>query len=336
MVGMGIMQLFAGGISDSFGRRIPFLIAMALFIIATIYIPFSHTIYQLLILRAVQGVLVAVIMVSIRCIIPDLFKERELQIMTTYTVMAWSIGPIIAPVIGGYLQQYFGWKANFYFLAGYGLLAFTLVLFYLPETTPCYHHFHPATILKRYKTILSNKSFLSGIMIDGLLYSLILLFAVVGPFLIQTVLHYSAVQFGHIALLIGLAWFIGAMTSRFLVNIVLSLKSKIIFWNMLFIVIAMIAAAAFISMNIYLIMIPLILIVWLSGILFPRYAARAIALFPETSASTNALFGAFVFMISGISSALGSFLKSTSQLPLSIAYLGIIIVCLGINYRSIK
>jgi len=336
MLGMGIMQLFAGGISDSFGRKKPFLIAMALFIVATLIIPFSYDIYQLLFLRTVQGVLVAVIMVSIRSVIPDLFEGHRFNVMITYMVMAWSIGPIIAPAIGGYLQQYFGWQANFYFLAGYGLLAFLIVLIYLPETTRHYHPFHPAMIVKRYRKILSHKDFLSALIIDGLLYSLILLFAVLGPFLIQTGLHYSAVQFGHIALLVGLAWFIGAMTSRLLVNIALDIKSKICFWCMLFIALAMVAFSVTISTTIYSILCPLLLIVWLSGILFPRYASRAGSLFPENFGSANALFGAFVFMISGAGSALGSFLKSTSQLPLSIAYLSIIILCLSISYRIFR
>lgn len=336
MLGMGIMQLFAGGFSDSFGRKKPFLIAMALFIVATLSIPFSHDIYQLLFLRAAQGVLVAVIMVSMRSVIPDLFEGHRFNVMTTYMVMAWSIGPIIAPAIGGYLQQYIGWQANFYFLAGYGLLAFLIVLIYLPETTQHYHPFHLTMILRRYGNILSHRDFLSGIVIDGLLYSLILLFAVVGPFLIQTVLHYSAVQFGHITLLVGLAWFIGAMTNRLLVNIELDIKSKVCFWCMLLMALTMVASAVFISINIYSIVFPLLLIVWLSGTLFPSYAARGLSLFPKTIGSANALFGAFVFMISGAGSALGSFLESTSQLPLSISYLGIVILCLIISHRIFR
>lgn len=332
MFAMGIMQLFAGSISDSFGRKKPFLIAMTVFILATLCIPFAYDINQLLFLRAIQGILVAVIMVSIRAVIPDLFEERELTIMTTYMVMAWSIGPIVAPAIGGYLQHFFGWQANFYFLAGYSFLGFILVLFYLPETSIHRHPFHLGLILKRYKKILSHKEFLSGIAIDGLLYSLILLFAVIGPFLIQTRLNYSAVQFGHTALLVGLAWFIGAMTSRLLVNIELEIKAKIVFLCMLFIAMIMIALALFLSMNIYSIVIPVLLTVWLGGILFPNYAARAIFLFPETTGSANALFGAFVFMISGTGSALGSFLKSSDQLPLAIAYFSIVILCLGISY----
>jgi len=336
MFGLGIMQLFAGAISDSFGRKKPFLIAMALFVMITIAIPFSQNIYQLLFLRFMQGIVLAVTVVSLRSVIPDLFQGRELSIMMNYMVMAWSIGPIIAPVIGGYLQQYIGWQASFYFLAGYSLLGFFMVLIYLPETSIHRHPFHPKKILKRYSEILLNRKFLDGLLIDGLLYSLILLFAVVGPFLIQTALHYSAAQFGHIALLVGLAWFLGAMTNRVLVNVDLVIKSRLSLWGMLFMILVMIAFSIFMPLNIYFLLPPLLMMIGLGGILFPNYAARAMTLFPKTTGSANALFGGFLFMISGVASALGTFLKSTHALPLAVAYLCIITICLLISAQAEK
>jgi hypothetical protein len=54
-------------------------------------------------------------------------------------------------------------------------------------------------------------------------------------------------------------------------------------------------------------------------------------LFPKTTGSANALFGAFIFFISGISSGLGALLKSTNQLPLMMAYVSIILVCLLVS-----
>src|SRR3990167_8630946 len=63
MMGLGIMQLFAGSVSDSFGRRKPFLIAMLIYILATLLVPYSRNIHDLLILRAIQGMAVALTVV---------------------------------------------------------------------------------------------------------------------------------------------------------------------------------------------------------------------------------------------------------------------------------
>ena len=332
MIGLGIMQLFAGGISDSYGRRNPFLIAMFIYILSTLWIPWSHRISELLFLRLMQGIFIGVTVVPIRSVIADLFEGKEFYKMVNYIAMSWSIGPIIAPAIGGYLQHYFGWQANFYFLAVYSSIFFLLALRYLPETSLHYHPFHLGKILLRYRQILFHWDFLSGVFINGILYSFIILFSIVGPFLIQNVLHYSAIEFGHIALLMGLAWFLGTTTNRFTLALDIEKKARICFFIMLIIIIFMFAISLFFPLKIWNIVIPMFILLWTGGTVFPNYFARAIALFPEMTGSANALFGAFVFFIAGISSGFGTLLKSTRELPLIITYFGLIILCLIINH----
>jgi DHA1 family bicyclomycin/chloramphenicol resistance-like MFS transporter len=332
MIGLGIMQLFAGGVSDSFGRKKPFLISMAIFILATIFIPFSQSIYQLLLLRLIQGLAVGMMVVPLRSVIPDLFTGRELYKMMNYMVMAWSIGPIIAPAIGGYLQHYFGWKANFYFLTLYSALGFGLILFFLPETSQHHHPFHPKQIFQRAKSMLAHYEYMSSIMTNGLLYSIIILFAVVGPFLFQQVLHFSVIEFGHTALLIGLAWFMGATTNRLLTHVDFNLKATICLTGMLIVSCIMALRAVLLPLNAYTILIPTITLTWLGGIIFPNHFARGMALFPTASGTANALFGAFIFLIAGINSGLATHLKSTTQLPLALAYIGLVSACLLIHY----
>lgn len=334
MIGLGIMQLFAGGISDSYGRRKPFLAAMLIYIIATLLVPLSHNIHQLLFLRLIQGTAVALTVVPMRSVISDLFEDRELYKMMNYMTMAWSIGPIIAPAIGGYLQHFFGWQTNFYFLAAYSTIIFILTLFFLPETSVHKHPFHLGKITMRYFHILFHWEYATGLMINGALYSLIILFSIVGPFLIQTVLHFSAVQFGHISLLMGLAWFLGTITNGFILDVPLKTKAKMCLFTMFIISIVMFFLTVMFPLNIYSIVIPIFFILWTGGIIFPNYFARNITLFPETTGSANALFGSFVFLIAGMSSALGTLLKSTSELPLNMAYIVLIVFCLVIYYVS--
>lgn len=335
MIGLGLMQLFAGSISDSFGRRKPFLISMLIFIVATLFIPFSQSIDQLLILRLIQGISVAVIVVPMRSVIADLYEGPAYHKWVNYMTMAWSIGPIIAPAIGGYLQHYFGWQANFYFLAGYAAIAFLLNLFYLPETSIYKHPFHLQKILVRYKDILMNKEFLRGLSINGILYSIIMLFTIVGPFLIQNILHYSPVQFGHVALLTGLAWFLATIINRLLIHVSLERKTNICFSIMLVIAVISLLIALFVPMTIYTIVIPIILLFLTGGIVFPNYFGRSIILFPTMTGSANALFGGFLFIITGISSGLGTLLKSNSNIPLMMTYIALIILCLVVS-RGMK
>lgn len=336
MVGLGLMQLISGGISDSYGRKKPFLIALFLYILATLSITFTENIYQLLVLRFFQGLTMAILMVPIRSVIPDLFEGQALQKMMNYMVMAWSMGPIVAPAIGGYLQHFFGWHANFYFLAFYSCLVFILVAIYLPETSQHRHPFRMVQIIKRYGDMICHLEFLSGLLINCALYSLIILFAVVGPFLIQNVLHYSVIQFGHVALLTGLAWFLGAMTNRLLINMDLHFKTKYCLFIMFIVVLATVFMSIFLTMTLFIIVIPILLLLYLGGILFPNYFARGIHLFPKNSGSANALFGSVLFLIAGLISGVGSLLKSNNQLPLALAYLVLISFCLMVYFIGRK
>lgn len=330
MIGIGIMQLFAGGISDSFGRRKPFLISMAIFIAATSCIPFANNIYVLLLMRFIQGISVAMVVVPIRSIIPDLFTGKDLFKMMTYMTMAWSIGPIVAPAIGGYLQMFFGWKANFYFLLCYSVFAWLLIFKWVPETSKHRHEFHIPSLFNRYKQMILDPDYISSLSINGLLYSFIILFSVVSPFLIQNVMHYTPAQFGHIALIIGIAWFLGSLTNRFTIEMSPDLKSTLFFSIMLVIAMLMTILAIIAKPTLTAIVIPMFLLAWLGGTIFPNNFAQAVALFPNFSGSSNALFGAMVFCISGAASALGAILIANTALPLAISYVVIIASCLSL------
>jgi Bcr/CflA subfamily drug resistance transporter len=332
MLGIGILQLFAGGISDSFGRKKPFLIATIILLIATLIIPFAHNIYQLLVLRFIQGAAAAATIVPMRSVIPDLFEGRELYKWMNYMTMAWSIGPVIAPAIGGYLQHYFGWKSNFYFLALYIFSTGLIIYFYVPETSQHRHAFHITSILKRYKEIMSNLSYLSSLLMNGLLYSLIILFTVAGPFLIQTEMHYSAIQYGNMALILGGSWFLGTLTNKFLIDIPFETKAKFCLGTMLILAILMLITALYMKINIYVLLVPLFFITWLGGIVFPNNFAKIVSLFPTMTGSANALFGGFILIITAITSSLATYLKSTSIVPFAVAYIGLISLCLLITY----
>lgn len=333
MLGLGLTQLFAGAISDSFGRRKPFFIGLSIFFVATLFIPFSHSINQLLLLRFIQGIMIAVTIVPMRSVIADLFEGKEYYKMVNYMTIAWSIGPIIAPAIGGYLQHYIGWQANFYFLASYSLLSLILMLVYLPETSVYRHAFHLGEILSRYKKMLADKGYLVAIIINSTLYSLIILFAIAGPFLIQTVMHYTAIEFGYIALLTGLAWFLGGLTNRFVIHISHRKKSIICSWIIFIIACTAVVLNFIIPLNIYLIVLPVLMILLIGGIIFPNNFAYAMALFPKSTGSANALFGGFLFILTGLSSGVGAYLKSTSSLPLATAYLILTGICLLLCYH---
>jgi Bcr/CflA subfamily drug resistance transporter len=336
LLGLGITQLFAGSFSDSFGRKKPFMMSMVIFITATFCIPESQSIYQLIMLRLMQGASLAMAVVPIRSIISDLFEGDELQKMMTYMTIAWSVGPIVAPAIGGYLQFYFGWKAPFYFLGIYSSITFLLALCFLFETSMYQHPFQLLSIFKRYRQLLFHRQYCCNILIGGLLFSIITLFGIVGSFLIQTVLHYTAAEFGRMTLCMGVAWFLGSMVNRFTIQVVFLTKAKICFGSMLVTALLMITAEILHSMTVYNIVVPMCFLFFFSGILYPSYFIRSVLLFREFSASANALFNSSAFFIAGIISGLGTFIQLNSALPFMGCVCVLISLCLMLFYLDTR
>lgn len=330
--GYAFAQLFAGSHSDSIGRKLPLVVAAFLFTVVSFLIPYSETIYQLQGLRFLQGVTVAYINVPIRAVISDLFKGDEFYKEMNYVTIAWSLGPIVAPALGGYFQHYMGWQASFYFLAAYGGLIFILSAVILPETIAKRRHFSAKQLLANYWLILTNRDYFLGITVMGLLYAMLILFGVVCPFLIQNVLGYSPIDFGHMALLIGLAWFMGNLTNRVLYRVNMASKVRFAMMAMTITSFVMLLIALKETIWIYDIIAPLVIIFYFGGIIYPNHFAHCIALFRELAASAGALLGTVVVFLAGVGSVLGVFLKSHTQIPLTLTYFVICILCLICSY----
>ena len=123
-----ILQVFVGPISDRFGRRSLVLGSLSLFVFASIGALFATTVEVFLFFRILQAA-VATTMVLGRAIVRDIVPQDEAASMIGYVTMGMALVPMVGPMIGGALEQAFGWQATFVFLSAAGLA--TLVVAYL-------------------------------------------------------------------------------------------------------------------------------------------------------------------------------------------------------------
>ena len=131
-----VMTLFHGALSDSFGRKPVILAGLALYSMASIGCALSSGLSQLILFRAMQGLSAGAGMVVGRAVIRDLFEGHDAQRLMSLVTMIFGIAPAVAPVIGGWLQEWFGWRSIFLFLTAYGLTMLGLCWFRLPESHP--------------------------------------------------------------------------------------------------------------------------------------------------------------------------------------------------------
>ncbi|SFG51592.1 MFS transporter, DHA1 family, bicyclomycin/chloramphenicol resistance protein [Palleronia marisminoris] len=128
-----LLQIIIGPLSDQFGRRRVMLGATAIFVVATIGCLFSTNVWVFLTFRMIQAAIVAGLVLP-RAAIRDLYTQDESASMMGYVTMGMSLAPMLAPALGGVLDQAFGWHASFvvYLLVGIG--AFALTYYDMGET----------------------------------------------------------------------------------------------------------------------------------------------------------------------------------------------------------
>ena len=162
LLAFAVMTLWHGAIADRFGRRRVILAALALFGIASAGCTVATSIEQLWFWRAMQGVTAGAGIVISRAIVRDLFDGAEAQRLMAQITMMFALAPAVAPLIGGWLQTFFGWRSVFAFLvlltAGLGLACWKL----LPETLPPEKRqsLKPSYLGRTYWKVLSSGRFL--------------------------------------------------------------------------------------------------------------------------------------------------------------------------------
>ncbi len=162
LVSFAIMALWHGAFSDAFGRRPVILVSLGFFGLASAGCVFATRIEHLWILRALQGMSAGAGIVISRAIVRDLFDGPSAQRLMANITMMFAISPAIAPVIGGRLQFWFGWRSIFVFMV---LLSFSLWFACwrtLPETLPVARRqsLHAGYLARTYAKVLTSPVFL--------------------------------------------------------------------------------------------------------------------------------------------------------------------------------
>lgn len=134
LVGLAGAQLIHGPLSDRYGRRPVMIGGLALHLIGTLACLAAPTIGLLIAGRLVQAVGGCVGMVVGRAVVRDRFDRERTASMLAYITMAMVVAPMLAPTIGGFLDDLYGWRTSFLFVLLTGLVVLVIVLKWLPET----------------------------------------------------------------------------------------------------------------------------------------------------------------------------------------------------------
>jgi Bcr/CflA subfamily drug resistance transporter len=322
LFGLVIGQIFSGSLSEVFGRKPVLICGLILFILSAFLGAISTNISTLMLARFLQGLAVTAPAVMMKALATDSFTREEMKKISTYFVISWSLGPIIAPVIGGYLQAYVGWWANFVFLAIYALVVLIAVVFCLPETHKAKVSFDLGHLLGQYKVMVHDKKFLAMSCGLALSYSMIVVFNVLGPFIIQKGLDYTPIGFGHIAFFMGFACLLGSIANRYLISQHPVQKLlKLSGFGMVAISTAALISFYILDKNtLLLVILPTFIIIFCAGVVFPNFSGMCLSQFPQMAGAASALAGVINVLGTTIFSLIASLFHTVEPWPLFLLY----------------
>lgn len=162
LLAFGVMFLFHGALSDSFGRKPVIVISLAVFTFASVGAALADNVHTLILWRMLQGISTGAGVVVGRAMIRDLYQEEDAQRLMSMVTLFFALAPAVAPIVGGLLFDFFGWRSIFWFLAAVGLLLVVTGARFLVETLPAEkrHSFHPRALMHGYREVAASPPFL--------------------------------------------------------------------------------------------------------------------------------------------------------------------------------
>ena len=309
LLAFGLSQLVWGPLSDRFGRRPILLCGLAAYLVAAIGSTLAPSMEQLIVWRTVQGAAMGAVVMCARALVRDLYQPQDgARIMSKGLSGLGALACISGPV-GGLLAQYYSWRAALLAVAVFGAAALVLVVLRFKETLMAKNPqaLQPATLLRTWKNILSNPTFLAFSALSAASYGGLFTFLASSSFVFITLLGLSKTQFGMVMFFTSISYVTGTFLCRRLL--------------LRFSVQQTTAIAAFITLgggtfmgtlawagvvNVWAILLPLGLFMVGHGIHQPCGQSGAVGPFPESAGAASAMNGFFMMVVAfGIGSWLG-------------------------------
>ncbi|SFT79154.1 multidrug effflux MFS transporter [Mesorhizobium sp. YR577] len=209
-----VLQLFIGPASDRFGRRPVMLFCFALFILGTVAAIYAPTIELLLACRLLQASSAAGMVLS-RAIVRDTVEATEAASKIGYITMGTSLVPMIGPIIGGFLDELYGWQATFLLMLAAGLFAFVIVWLDLGETNRQKSSSFAAQF-RSYPEVIGSRRFWGYTLTAAFTSGAFFAFLGGGPYISSEILHLTPSQYGMYFAIVSIGYMLGNfMSGRF-------------------------------------------------------------------------------------------------------------------------
>ena len=328
MLGLAFGQVIIGPLSDKYGRKLPLMASLWLFILSTIACIFSWNIGAFIFFRFLQGIAGAGGIVISRSVATDCYSGKELAKAFAMISAVNGLAPILAPIGGGIMLKFTNWLGIFTFLLFIGIVLILLCL-KLKESLPAERRITvPAfSSFRNFIPLLGKREFMGYVLIQAFTFGTIFAYISSSPFILQEHYRLSPLAYSLCFAINAVALIIGTASAGRFRNIrkgvvtgvagsfVLSIFTGVTLW---------------LEMSIIYFEIALFLTLAFGGIVLPTSTALALDTERQNAGTASAIFGAISFLAGGIVSPLvgiGNILHSTAIIMVVSSAIALLLVC---------
>lgn len=322
MFGVGLSQFFYGTFSDNHGRRKAIFLAYAISLVGIFVSIFANSIEVLYISRFITGVGAGGAPIVARAIIADVCQDEvSIKKAFSYFAMSSQLSPALAPVVGGFIQQYLNWRFCFAALFLTVFISNWVLFFYFKET-------HTIPVVKKslshqvktYASLFSNKRFSLLNLISAFLFVYTIGYYSYMPFILHKV-GFSPSENGLLYIFYAVSIVLGSLCMRYIsmlyssekilwVNILLFLLTSLLFYVYFYFYYSVTA-----------IIIVTILIAFNCGITAPLVLSLCMHGFKENKGAASAVQSFFRMFFTAVALLCFNIIPLTSMASLLICYI---------------
>jgi DHA1 family bicyclomycin/chloramphenicol resistance-like MFS transporter len=295
--GFGTAQLISGPLSDRYGRRPVLIGGLALYLLSGLACALSPSLDWLVAARFVQAIGCCTAVVVARAIVRDAYSPAEGARVLAKALSLLALAPIFGPILGGYLQVAFGWRAAFVTLALAGLAVWVAAMRHLKESNKRLNPtaMRPGNLAATYRDVLRTPAFWAYALPGSISYASIFVFISGTPFVLIKVLGVPTQYYGYL-FAFGVCGYLGGtlICRRLLGTIgvarVLALGTTIgLLGGLGFLLLVLAGISHWI-----LVVMAQFVVMTAHGINFPCTQSGSLAPFPDKAGAAAGLFGCLV------------------------------------------
>ncbi|ALU26808.1 purine nucleoside transporter PunC [Myroides odoratimimus] len=288
LAGYAIAQLMWGPISDKVGKPKTIIIGLSIFTISSLAIFFTDSVIAFIVLRLIQAIGVCAAAVSWQALVIEKYPSSETNKVFASIMPLVALSPALAPLLGVYLLDHFGWRSIFITLAIISVLLI-LYTFTIKEEKKVEETVQVEAKSISYFEILKSKKYVGNVLIYALCSAAFFAWLTGSPFFLKE-MGYNESEIGFSFVPQTIAFLVGGFGYRTLSSRVNGDVLMPFFIALFVIAISSLTVlAVFTTPTLTTLLIPFCLMAFVNGASYPIVVSEALKLYPNNSGKAAAL-----------------------------------------------